>query len=97
MGRRKDFELEDFYLSPFDCHLAKLVVQCSQDVYDAKSNSTWRRTFVRNMSPVILRVARWVLETVPKEDRPMTGEEIMTLGAKWLPACALLLLLVRPP
>lgn len=94
MARAKYFSPEDYYLSPFDCHLAKLVVQSAQEVYDAKPNSTWRRTFIRNMSPYILRVANWVLETVPIEDRSMTAEEMLVLIAKWIPASALLLILV---
>ena len=94
MARPRHFSPEDYYLSPFDGHLAKLVVQSAQEVYDAKPNSTWRRTFVRNMSPFMLRVANWVLETVPLEDRSMTPEEILVLIAKWIPASALLLIIV---
>lgn len=94
MSRRKEFISEDYYLSPFDCHLAKLVVQSAQEVYDARPNSTWRRTFIRNMSPYMLRVANWVLDTVPSDDRSMTAEEIFILVAKWVPASAMLLILV---
>ena len=42
----------------------------------------------------MLRVANWVLETVPLEDRSMTPEEILVLIAKWIPASALLLIIV---
>lgn len=94
MARSKHFMPEDFYLSPTDCHLAKLMVQCSQEVFDANPNSTWRRTFIRNVSPLVLRVANWVLESIPSEDRPMTGEEIAILVAKWLPANIAILFLV---
>lgn len=94
LRRAKDFSPEDYYLSPFDTHMAKLVVQCAQEVYDAQPNSTWRRTFIRNMSPFMLRVANWVLDTVPLEDRSMTAEEIFVLVAKWIPASAALLILV---
>lgn len=94
MGRSKLFMPEDFYLSPTDCHLAKLMVQCSQEVFDANPNSTWRRTFVRDVSPWLLRVANWVLRSIPNEDRPMTTEEISTVAAKWLPANIAILFLV---
>ncbi|MCJ1470844.1 hypothetical protein MMC07_009491 [Pseudocyphellaria aurata] len=97
MSRRKHFVAEDYYLSPFDCHLAKLVVQSAQEVYDAKPNSTWRRTFIRNMSPYMLRVANWVLDTVPHDDREMTAEEIFLLVVKWVPASAMLLILMTYP
>lgn len=94
MGRSEDFMPEDFYLNPTNRDLAKLIVQCSQKVYDAKPNSTWRRTFVRNATPWVLRVADWVFESIPNEDRPMTGKEIAEVFAKWLPANIALLLLV---
>lgn len=94
MGREKQVMPEDYYLSPTDYHLAKLMVQCSQEVYEANPNSTWRRTFIRDRSPLLLRVANWALESVPNEDRPMTGEETAIVGAKWIPACVALLVLV---
>lgn len=94
MARSKRFMPEDFYLSPTDCHLAKLMVQCSQEVFDANPNSTWRRTFVRDVSPLLLRVANWALRSIPNEDRPMTGEEIAIMVAKWLPASIAILFLV---
>lgn len=94
MTRSKYFMPEDYYLSPTDHHLAKLMVQCSQEVFDANPNSTWRRTFVRDASPLLLRVANWALRSIPNEDRPMTGEEIAIVGAKWIPASVSLLILV---
>ena len=94
MGRSKYFMPGDYYLSPTDCHLAKLVVQCSQEVYDANPNSTWRRTFVRDASPLLLRVANWVLESIPNENRPMTQEETTIVVAKWIPANMAILFLV---
>lgn len=94
MGRSKYFEPGDYYLSPTGRHLAKLMVQCSQEVYDANPNSTWRRTFVRDASPLLLRVANWVLESIPNDDRPMTHEETIILLAKWIPANFALLFLV---
>lgn len=94
MARAKYFSPEDYYLSPFDCHLSKLVIQSAQEVYDAQPNGTWRRTFIRDMSPYMLRVANWVLETIPIEDRSMTAEEIIVLLAKWIPASVMLLILV---
>lgn len=94
MGRSKYFMPGDYYLSPTDFHLAKLMVQCSQEVYDANPNCTWRRTFVRDASPLLLRVANWVLESIPNEERPMTQEEATTVAAKWIPAIIAILFLV---
>ena len=94
MQRGKDFPSDDYYLSPFDGHLAKLFVQSTQAIYDANPNSTWRRTFIRNQSPWILRVANWVLQTLPTDDSEVKGEDVAMVGLKWLPACAAILLLV---
>ena len=94
MQRAKDFPSDDYYLSPSDGHLAKLFVQCTQAIYDANPNSTWRRTFIRNQSPLMLQVANWVLHTLPTDDREVQGEDIAVMGLKWIPACAALLLLV---
>ena len=94
MQRGKDFRADEYYLSPYDGHLAKLFVQSTQAIYDANPNSTWRRTFIRNQSPWILRVANWVLHTLPTDDQEAKGEDVAMVGLKWLPACAAILLLV---
>ncbi|KAL8919410.1 MAG: hypothetical protein Q9208_006788 [Pyrenodesmia sp. 3 TL-2023] len=99
MQRAKDFAAEDYYLSPFDGHLAKLFVQSTQEVYDADPNSTWRRTFIRNRSPLILQIAIWALESLPAptDDREATGKEIGIVAAKWVPSCvAILFLMIFP-
>jgi len=94
MQRSQEYPMEDYYLSPFDGHLAKLFVQSTQAIYDANSNSTWRRTHIRNQSPLILQVANWVLRTLPTDDREATGEEIALVCLKWIPSCVAMLLLV---
>lgn len=95
MQRAKVFSAEDYYLSPFDGHLAKLFVQCTQEIYDANPNSTWRRTFIRNQSPWIIQVTNWVLNTLPP-DREASGEELAMMGLKWIPSVVAILLLVSP-
>ena len=93
MQRPTELPFNDYYLSPWDGHLAKLYVQSTQAIYDADPNSTWRRTHIRNQSPLMLQVANWVLHSIPK-DREATGEELAIMGLKWIPACAALLFLV---
>ena len=94
MQRAKCFSAEDYYLSPYDGHLAKLFVQATQEIYDADPNSTWRRTFIRDQSPLILQVANWVLHTIPNDDQKAEDEKVVLMALKWLPACAAILLLV---
>ncbi|KAL8937926.1 MAG: hypothetical protein Q9211_003444 [Gyalolechia sp. 1 TL-2023] len=97
MQREKDFSAEDYYLSPFDGHLAKLFVQSTQEIYDANPNSTWRRTFIRNRSPLILQIANWVLESLPTDGREAKAEDIAVAAAKWVPSCAAILFLMIYP
>lgn len=94
MQRAKYFAAENYYLSPTDGHLAKLFVQSTQEVYDADPNSTWRRTFIRNRSPLILQIANWVLTSLPAGDREAKGEEIAIAAGKWVPSCVAILFLV---
>lgn len=95
MQRADQFASEDYYLSPYDGHLAKLFVQSTQAIYDANPNSTWRRTFIRNESPLILQVANWVLCSLPTDDREAKGEDVAKMGLKWIPSCVAIALLVR--
>lgn len=97
MQRAKDFPAEEYYLSPFDGHLAKLFVQSTQEIYDADPNSTWRRTFIRDQSPLILQIANWALESLPTNGREATGEETAIVAAKWIPSCVAILFLVGLP
>jgi hypothetical protein len=85
---------EDRYLSPFDGHLSKLVVQSADDIYNSQSNSTWRRTFVRNVSSPLIRVANWAINSVPSDPRTWTFQEWTIVSGKWLLACTVLILLV---
>jgi len=50
-------DYDDRYISSFDGKASKLVVQAVDDIYDNTTNSTWRRTFIRNVSPLYLRIA----------------------------------------
>lgn len=82
---------EDRYLSPYDGHLAKLVVQSAQDVYDGPANSTWRRTFARNGTPSYIRIANFPFTKVPVDPDQWTNEHWTNVCLKWLPACVGLL------
>lgn len=97
LQRVLDSPEEDRYLSPTDGHLSKLVVQAVDDVYDAQARSTWRRTFVRNVSPPMVRIANWAINSVPLEKAHWSGEDWLLICAKWLPACILLMCVVRSP
>jgi hypothetical protein len=93
-GRLVDKPDADQYLSPWDGHLTKLVVQSVDDVYDAQPNSTWRRTFVRNISPLIIRMAQWPFSSVPKDGAEVGIEDWAIITGKWLVATCVLTLVV---
>jgi len=52
----------DRYLHSYDGSLRNLIVQCTDDIFEGPANSTWRRTYIRNVSPFKSRVATWVLD-----------------------------------
>jgi hypothetical protein len=52
-------DYDDRYISAWDGRVSKLVVQAVDDVYDNNVTSTYRRTFIRNISPLYMRLANW--------------------------------------
>lgn len=86
---------DDRYLDPKDGKINSVVVQTSDNVYDGSLNSTWKRTYVRNVSSTIVRVAQWPFKKVPKEKEKWTKQEWTVVGLWWLPTCISLLLVVR--
>jgi len=53
---------DDRYLSPYDGKIKRLVVQATDDIYDNTENGTWRRTFIRNISPFYFEVGQLAVE-----------------------------------
>jgi hypothetical protein len=54
--------LSDRYLHHYNGYLRKLIVQCTDDIFEAKSNVTWSRTYVRKQAPLKVRMATWVID-----------------------------------
>jgi hypothetical protein len=52
-------DYDDRYISAWDGRVSKLVVQAVDDIYDNNVTSTYRRTFIRNISPLFMRLANW--------------------------------------
>jgi len=57
-------DLDDRYISRTDGKVSKLVVQAVDDIYDNTTNCTWRRTFIRNIAPLYIRLADWPMNHV---------------------------------
>lgn len=78
---------EDRYILPNDLHLARMMVQCTDEVYTGAANSTWRRTFIRNVGPMTIRVAEWPFRSLPIDRALWTDREWKTICWRWPLAC----------
>ena len=61
-GRVKQGPYEDRYLHHSDGKLRRLIVACTDDIFQAPGTSTWRRTYIRKVSPLRVRLATWVID-----------------------------------
>ncbi|XPS68045.1 hypothetical protein M3J09_000341 [Ascochyta lentis] len=78
-------DYDDRYISSWDGKVSKLVVQAVDDIYDNHFTSTYRRTFIRNIAPLYLRLANWPFNHVDpnKNDGKPTSEDMPMLCLKW--------------
>jgi hypothetical protein len=86
---------DDRYISCYDGKVKKLVVQATDMVYDSTGNGTWRRTFIRNVSPWHLRLANWPMSHVDYM-RGTTDEDIPLIAVKWIVASLAMIVTVGP-
>jgi hypothetical protein len=91
-------DYDDRYLSAFDGKVSKLVVQAVDDIYDNYPNSTWRRTFIRNVSPLYLRLANWPFNHVDyvRNGGP-TSEDWPMICVKWFIASLAITFVISSP
>jgi len=91
-------DYDDRYISSWDGKVSKLVVQAVDDIYENNTGSTHRRTFVRNVAPIYMRLANWPFNhidfarnhgNIPNEDLPM-------LCLKWFVASCFITIFVSP-
>lgn len=91
---------DERFLDPVDGRIKELIVQCTDRIYKGPQNSTYKRTFIRNVSPLTLRVANWPMHGFDNEDgqRKSLRQIISSveLLVKWPAACLMLLPIVRP-
>jgi hypothetical protein len=70
------------YISSWDGKVSKLVVQAVDDIYDNHTTSTYRRTFIRNIAPLYLRLANWPFNHVDpdkNEGKPTNEGKLLLL------------------
>ncbi|KAF2710697.1 hypothetical protein K504DRAFT_376071 [Pleomassaria siparia CBS 279.74] len=90
---------DDRYISAWDGKISKLVVQAVDDIYDDTTNSTWRRTFIRNVSPLYLRIAEWPLNHIDytRNGGKPTSEDWLLICGKWFVACIAITFVIGTP
>ncbi len=94
MSRVWNKKEDDRYLNPLDARAETLIVQTTNPIYDGALNSSWRRTYVRNVSSLIVRVARWPFQTIPRSHEKWVMKDWTMVALWWLPTCCTLFLVV---
>jgi hypothetical protein len=91
MDRETKGQKDCRYISTNDGKIRTLVVQCIDDILSGPGNGTWKRTYIRNVSPIFYRLAMWPLSHVDMREGTLetTGDWALVI-AKWIPACLLL-------
>ncbi|KAF2203025.1 hypothetical protein GQ43DRAFT_439211 [Delitschia confertaspora ATCC 74209] len=90
-------DYDDRYISACDGKISKLVVQAVDEIYDNYPNSTWRRTFIRNISPLFLRIANWPFNHVDYSNGGPNSEDYPLIIAKWFAASIAIAFVVGSP
>jgi hypothetical protein len=93
---------EDKILDCTSGELVNLVVQSTDPVYDSINECTWRRTYIENVSPYIVRLAYW---TISHQDSCQSGSRKVSFlsnstlftALRWLPASIGLLFVMMGP
>lgn len=62
VGRIRIGPLEDRYLHHTNGCLRKLIVACTDELFEDNDSTTWRRTYLRNVAPMKVRIASWVTD-----------------------------------
>lgn len=61
---------DDRYLNPVDGRVERLVVQSTRAIYDKENDTSWRRTYLENISPYLVRLAYWPISKMPPVTKP---------------------------
>ncbi|KAH8895364.1 hypothetical protein GQ53DRAFT_855744 [Thozetella sp. PMI_491] len=66
--RVKTGPYEDRYLHHHTGILRKLIVACTDEILERVGTSTWRRTYVRKVAPLKVRIETWVVDFCDEDD-----------------------------
>jgi hypothetical protein len=104
-GRQKTYDKPfECYIDPFTGKIEKLYVQAPESLCRlsaSRPNATWKRTPIRNATPIVLRLANLPFRLIPLERRgdrhKYTAQDWMIVVAMWIPTVAVFLLGVSWP
>ena len=89
--RKSILTLEDRRLDPVDGQLSTMVVQATSEIYDRRNKTTWRRTYIENVSSYIVRLAYW--PTSGGFDKTRWQDWLLN-GLRWIVGSIALLIVV---
>jgi hypothetical protein len=92
LGRIYKGPPDDRFLNPLDGTVKELVVQCTDVLYRGPKKSTYKRTFIRNVSPITLQIATWPISHIYDEPRSRSKKlwDNIRCAVKWPIACYVL-------
>jgi hypothetical protein len=81
---------DDRFINPGDGKVVELVVQCTDRVYKGPRNSTYKRTFIRNVAPKTLRIANWPMNHLDYNLSDRKAWSYFLMVVKWPITCIIL-------
>ncbi|KAH9210147.1 hypothetical protein DL95DRAFT_308442 [Leptodontidium sp. 2 PMI_412] len=85
--RKTRGRVEDRYVDPTDGRLGVLVIQASTSIYNSRNKTTWRRTYIENVSPYFVRLAYWPMSGNHQNPDEWGRDRWIYVGLRWLPSC----------
>jgi hypothetical protein len=92
--RKTRGKVEDRRLDPEDGQIGILVVQATSAVYNQRNSTTWRRTYIENISSYIVRLAYWPTAGIERNFEDWKREDWLYAGLRWLPSSIGLMIVV---
>src|SRR5207253_1500935 len=92
--RKTRGRVEDRYVDPTDGRLGVLVIQASSSIYNSRNKTTWRRTYIENVSPYFVRLAYWPMGGIHQSADDWGRDKLIYVGLRWLPSCIGILICV---
>ncbi|OCK73354.1 hypothetical protein K432DRAFT_313016 [Lepidopterella palustris CBS 459.81] len=87
----------DRFLKPRDGRLALLKVQTWGGDKFPNQRTSWDRIGFQDTTPLMIKWVYWIMESVPRLHKASNTESWLTVYARWIPGCLVLLFLLAVP